>query len=924
MELPQSKYSTKDKITDKEGKEFSSLEEELSYLRSQVREKEKALESAGVKIGNPETLSREDIVHDEVDKYQEISTQGILHSDYALKDEEVEGITLDLLPEEHDDKVAELFHILQTRGIKNTLSVISNMKNPHLEDDFHRFIVEFIKEGYDARGLKPGSDLEKVLSKTLYEVALPELSEGDDKKTLKELVSVMEQFYSGMMSLGESNADAFSLELAISNGSEEFVFYAAVPDAKKGLFEKQAVSIFPNARLTIQKNDYNIFNSNGTSIGSEAKFAKNAMYPLRTYESFDADPLSVLLNALSKIQKEGEGAAVQFIIRPPTSDYIKSYKKAIEKIQKGTGVKEAIGDETAGDIVKKEFKNLFFSKKEDKPNPIDDISVDHFKKKIEAQIASINIRITASAPTESRTNDILSEIESAFNQFELSTGNSLEFERTHPGKDSDFFQAFSFREFKNKNELPVNLRELSSIFHFPQGLASSAAQLKKSKAKTAGAPIDLPESGIFLGVNRHQNADKKVFMAPEDRLRHFYIIGQTGTGKSTMLRNMIGQDILNGEGVCFIDPHGSDVQDILSRIPPHRFKDVIYFDPSYLARPIGLNFLEFDQRFPEQKTFVVNELMSIFKKLYGAVPESMGPAFEQYFRNSAQLVMEHPESGNTLIDIGRVLSDKNYREFKLSMCKNPLIIQFWRNAEKTTGDQGLQNYVQYITNKFDVFLTNDYMRPVIAQENSTINFRQIMDEKKILLVNLSKGRLGDINSNLIGLIFVGKFLMAALSRVDSFGKKELPPFYLYIDEFQNVTTDSISTILSEARKYKLSLHMAHQYIAQLEEGIKNSVFGNVGNIAAFRVGVDDAEFLEKQFAPAFGAKDIMNIENLNAYVRMLSYGKPTTPFNIEESFPPEGNHDQIEKLKELSYLTYGRDRNQVEAEIMKKYNKSSF
>jgi hypothetical protein len=257
------------------------------------------------------------------------------------------------------------------------------------------------------------------------------------------------------------------------------------------------------------------------------------------------------------------------------------------------------------------------------------------------------------------------------------------------------------------------------------------------------------------------------------------------------------------------------------------------------------------------------------------------------------------------------------------MCKNPLITQFWQNAERTTGDQGLANYVQYITNKFDVFLSNDYMRPVIAQENSTINFREMMDQKKIFLVNLAKGRLGDINSNLIGLILIGKFTMAALSRVDSFGMIELPPFYLYIDEFQNFTTDSISTILAEARKYKLSLHMAHQYIAQLDEGIKNAVFGNVGNMAIFRVGVDDAEFLEKQVAPVFTAKDIMNIENLNCYLKILTKGKPTAPFNVEEGYPPTGNRDVIEKLKEMSYLTYGRDRAAVEAEIMKKYQQNA-
>ncbi len=900
-------------------KQFSSLEEELVYLRAKV-EKSESKNNAPI----------EQIIHEQVDDYARQSPDVVLQEKYAMSDDAVEAITLDLSPEAHDTKIAELLSIVQERGIKNALSIVEKMNDPHLEDDFHRFIVEFIKEGYEAKGLRHGSALEKSLTKTLYEVTLPHLDPDSDKKDLKELVSVMEQFYAGMLTQTAHDIDnSFSLEIALAEGSEEFVFYASVAEAREGLFEKQLVSIFPNAKLARKRDDYNVFTPTGQSIGSVLKLRKNHIYPLRTYETFDADPLSVLLNALSKINKVGEGAAIQFVIKPADSDYTKMYKKSIEEVQKGTSVKKAIGDESVTDIIGEELKSMFWNTKKEEPStpkPIDDISLEHFKRKLESRIASVNIRIVVSAETMMRASDILGEIESAFSQFELATGNSLEFERLEGPKAHRIFHEFSFRSYLSKDEIALNLKELATVFHFPQGVASNAPQLRKSDSATAAAPIDLfdpsAESGIFLGVNKHQNIEKRVYIAPEDRLRHFYVVGQTGTGKSTLLRNMIDQDIRNGEGVCFIDPHGSDVQDILSRIPPERYDDVIYFDPAYLARPVGLNFLEFDARFPEQKTFVINELMSIFKKLYGAVPESMGPAFEQYFRNSAQLVMEHPESGNTLIDIARVLSDKEYRKFKMSMCKNPLVVQFWQNAEKTTGDQGIQNYVQYITNKFDVFLTNDYMRPVIAQENSTLNFREIMDKKKILLVNLSKGRLGDINSNLIGLVLVGKFTMAALSRMDSFGKADLPPFYLYIDEFQNFTTDSISTILSEARKYKLSLHMAHQYIAQLDEGIKNSVFGNVGNMAVFRVGVDDAEFLEKQFTPTFKKNDIMNIHNLNAYVKILSHGRPTTAFNIEESYPPLGDRDQVDKLKELSYLTYGRDRSDVEAEIMKKYQKT--
>ena len=294
--------------------------------------------------------------------------------------------------------------------------------------------------------------------------------------------------------------------------------------------------------------------------------------------------------------------------------------------------------------------------------------------------------------------------------------------------------------------------------------------------------------------------------------------------------------------------------------------------------------------------------------------------FEQYFRNSALLVMDDPSSGNTLLEIGRVLSDKAFRDLKLSRCKNPIIKQFWDNAEKTTGDQGLANYVPYVTNKFDVFITNDVMRPIIAQERSAFNFRDIMDQKKIFLVNLSKGRLGEINSNLIGLVLVGKILMAALSRTDMLARGEKPAdFYLYIDEFQNVTTDSIATILSEARKYRLSLTVAHQYIKQLEDNIRNAVFGNVGSKVVFRVGTEDAEFLQEEFKPTFTAQDIIKVENRNAYVKMLVNGVPSRPFNIATLPPTPGNPEIVPKLKELSALLYGRPREEVEAEIMRKY-----
>lgn len=902
--------------------QFKSPEEELDFLRAEIARRERELA-----LSKEAHEERANVVWKEIEKYKEQPMEKVLAPEYAIPQKEAEGIALDLSPEEHDEKMGELLGILQHKGVKNTLSIVEKMKDPHIEDDFHRILIEYIREGFPVSGLKEKGPLWKSLHMTLYEVALPDKGgEEGQKKTLKEFLSAMEQFYAGMLSVSEKSDRGhahFTIEIALPDKSDEVVFYVAVPNHKRDLFEKHLLSIFTNARVHEQKNDYNIFIEGGVSTGSYAKFSNNAIFPLRMYESFDYDPLNVVLNAFSKIEKIGGGAAIQLVISPKGGTiYLLKFKEALRKIKSGAKVKDAIkGADIGGEFL--EALGHFFSpseKKEGKEKaPPDPLVVQNIEQKTGSPIESANIRLVASATTLERAQDILSDIESAFNQLENTHGNKLSFVRVKDRNLFSFLKDFSFREYAEDYALPLNIKELTTILHFPLGETIAAPQLRESKAGTAPASVDAPQEGTLLGVNRFRNMETKIYLTKEDRLRHFYIIGQTGTGKTTLLKNMIIQDIRDGEGVCMIDPHGSDIVDVLGAIPPERFDDVVYFDPAYTSRVMGLNMLEYDPDHPEQKTFVVNELFSIFQKLYGAVPESMGPIFEQYFRNAAMLVIEDPLTGSTLLDISRVLAEEPFRNLKLSRAKNPVVKQFWTEiATKAGGEQSLANIVPYITSKFDVFMANDIMRPIIAQEKSSLNFRRIMDERKILLVNLSKGKLGDINANLLGLILVGKILMAALSRVDSMGK-ELPPFYLYIDEFQNVTTDSISIILSEARKYKLSLTAAHQFIAQLDEKTKNAVFGNVGSMAAFRIGPEDAEFLEKQFAPVFTARDLLNIDNRNAYVKLLMRGRPAKPFNIEILPPKNGDPAVAVKLKELSYQKYGEDRNTVEEYVQKKY-----
>ncbi|MDQ5969250.1 MAG: hypothetical protein QG579_407, partial [Patescibacteria group bacterium] len=782
-------------------------------------------------------------------------------------------------------------------------------------------------------GVNMSAEEFRGLGMTLYEVVLPEDTETGDRdknKPLKELISSMEQFLSGMLSVVDKDGtkdykkNYIVLEIANANGSDQFVFYVAVPDVHKILFEKQIISVFHNAKLTEATSDYNIFNSDGISLGSYLESTVNSVYQFKTYESFDHDPMNVILNSFSKIQKDGEGAGIQIVFAPKGDYFQKRYEFAIEQIEKGEKTKDAINlPESIGGELKKTVFSLFKSgpKEGEEKKPVDTEAIQKIKQKISSTIVATNIRLIASAQSRMDAERILQTMESSFNQFTDPTANGLKAKRLEKIALQKMFRDYSFRSYNENELLPLNLHEVTSLYHFQNTGLSPTPQLKQSQSISAPAPAEIGIEGTLLGVNTYRNVDTPIYMQDEDRLRHLYTIGQTGTGKTTLLKNMIIQDIEKGNGCCFIDPHGSDVQDILSNIPQNRLQDVIYFDPSYTERPMALNMLEYDRSHPEQKTFVVNELFSIFQKLYGKVPEALGPMFEQYFRNATMLVIEDPDTGCTLLDVSRVMTNKSFRDMKLSNCKNPIVVQFWTEvAEKAGGEASLANIVPYITSKFDVFLANDIMRPIIAQEKSSFDFREIMDDKKILLVNLSKGRLGDINANLIGLILVGKILMAALSRVDSIGKN-FPPFYLYIDEFQNITTNSIATILSEARKYKLSLNIAHQFIAQLQDDIKDAVFGNVGSIATFRVGAEDAEYLEKQFSPVFTAKDIMNIDNYNAYLKMLVGGKPVKAFNIRATAPPQGNPKIVETLKQLSYLTYGGNREEIEANILEKYKK---
>jgi len=912
---------------------FTTPDEELEYLRAKVAKHENELIDQGHFEHAPE-VARNVII-----EYKEIPIENVVVKENIIKEKEQEGIVLKLKPEEHDVVMEELLGIVITKGVRNALSIVQNMNNPHIEDDFHRLLIQYIKTGQATPDVKEGTPLHKSLNMTLFEVTLPPSTDESQKsKGFKEFIGAMEQFYAGMLSIAEDKSNTkenyFTLEVGLSSGRDQLVVYVAVPNKHVLLFEKQILANYDDAKVVEVANDYNVFNEKGVSVGAYAHLTEQPMLPIKTYENIDHDPMNTILSVFAKLKTEGEGAAIQLVIAPAGDKFINDFHRILDEVKDGKSVKSASDNFYKFHVAFLNIgKDILFGPSKDTEKKeknmagrrsVDTGAAEKIGNKLKSTILKANIRVIASADTKDRAEAVLSEIESSFNQFEEVASNSIAFEKVSGSDLKKLFRDFSFRSFASDKVLPLNLKELASVFHFPVGIGSNP-QLKEAKAGDAPAPIEITEAvegGIILGKNIYRGKETIVRMSREDRMRHMYVIGQTGTGKTTILKNMIYQDIQNGDGCCFIDPHGTDIQDILSYVPKERMDDVIYFDPAYTPRPMGLNMLEYDPRYPEQKTFVVNELMGIFNKLFD-MKAGGGAMFEQYFRNSAFLVMEDPDSGSTMLEITRVLADKAFRDLKLAKCKNPIIKQFWISAEETTGDQSLANFVPYISSKFDNFISNDIMRPVVLQQNSVFNFRKIMDEKKILLVNLSKGRLGDINANLIGLVLVGKIQMAALSRVDMFGKP-MNDFYLYIDEFQNVTTDSIASILSEARKYRLSLTVAHQYISQLEESIKNAVFGNVGSMAIYRISTEDANFVEPKFKPVFSSNDITKLDNFNSYISMLVGGQPTKPFSMTShwSLMPQGNKAIVESLKELSYLKYGKDREEVEAEIMGRFNSS--
>ncbi|MEX2090572.1 MAG: DUF87 domain-containing protein [Candidatus Paceibacterota bacterium] len=772
--------------------------------------------------------------------------------------------------------------------------------------------------------MRTRGSIARSLGMSLFLITVPReipSANSGQQRTEKEMISVMEQLYSSFVNLHAKGWNKFMygepyivLEMAVHHIGEEINFYMAVPRSYEQIFEKQVHGVFQTAQIDKVK-DYNIFNPQGFSLGAYFTLKDNSILPFKTYQNLQSDPLSGLATGLSKLTKEGEGAAIQIIIRPSHQDATRKLAQKVAKEMQG-------GLTFAKAYLAAKAKKKNEPKKENEPprsiTPFEEEIVKAIQTKASKPLFDTNIRLIVSAESEPRAEQILNDMAGAFVQFSSNEMNSLKINKMKGSSLGKFNFNYSFRIFDNGQTALLSSEEVTSLFHFPLG-TTLAPRIKFLKSKPSEPPSSLPQQGLVLGKNIFRGMETSIRLTDEDRRRHLYIIGQTGTGKSTLMKALLRQDIENGKGVCLIDPHGEFAEFVLSVIPPDRADDVIYFDPGSIERPMGLNMLEMDPSHPEQKTMIIDELFGIFDKLYD-LKTTGGPMFEKYFKNSLYLLLDDYEyEVPVLADVARVLNDDKYRTDKLSRETNPLVKEFWElEAQKGTGEQSLSNFSPYITSKLNNFIFNEFLRPIINQKKSAFNFREVMDNQKILIVNLSKGKIGDLNANFIGLIVVGKLLRAALSRIDILDEKNRKDFYLYMDEFQNFTTDSIAVILSEARKYKLDLVIAHQFIKQLKENIRDAVFGNVGSIVAFRIGPDDAEFMKNKFEPVFSPQDLVNIDNLNAYVSLLINGQTTRPFNIKletERVFGAGSNENANALKQMSILKYGRPREEVEAEI---------
>ncbi|HOR23153.1 MAG TPA: ATP-binding protein [Candidatus Saccharibacteria bacterium] len=714
-----------------------------------------------------------------------------------------------------------------------------------------------------------------------------------------------------------------SLEIVATKGS--IYYYASVPIALVSVVKQAILSAYPNS-VVEEVAEHNIFSPVGKisgTVGGELVLKESYVYPIATFQDLKRDSMQTILNALSGIDKQ-DGVGIQILLRPAHSGWYKT--SASEASKRREGKKSKGGAETAFWWLKQIFiapvkpPEALSTDQESKPekpgSQLDQTIADAIEEKTRHAGYEVMIRVIVSSNVLHKAQVILGNVVASFALFDAPGKNGFKFV---PTKDVESFAtAYILRFFPpESNRLILNSVELATLFHFPDSSSIPTSNVERQASKQVDGPQNIMEGGLLLGYNVFRGVKKPIRLSENDRRRHIYVVGQTGTGKSKFLENLAVQDMLEGRGFAFVDPHGDSAEVLLGMVPKERTEDIIYFCPADMDYPMGLNIFEYQTE--DQKDFLIQEAIAMLYKLYDPMHQGiMGPRYEHLFRNAALAVMADP-AGGTFIDIPKLFRDPQYVNQKLKYVKDNTVREFWlKEIPQSQRSSEFGDMTNWFNSKFGAFLSNQMMRNIIGQTKSAFDIREIMDSGKILLVNLSKGRTGELNSQLLGMIFVMKFQAAAMSRANV-PEDQRRDFCLYVDEFQNFSTESFATILSEARKYRLSLTVANQFVSQLSDEIRDAVFGNIGTIVAHRVGISDAELLAKYFDPVFDVDDLERLPTANTIVHMLIGGVPAQPFSmVNLPMLAHGNKQLADALKQLSAAKYGKPKSIVEAEIFKR------
>lgn len=702
-------------------------------------------------------------------------------------------------------------------------------------------------------------------------------------------------------------------------------YYVVVPTVLVDVIRQAVAAAYPSARLEEVK-DMNIFNQAGQlsgTIGGEFTLKRSYMYPIATYEESKRDASRALLNALSSAAKE-DGIGIQFLLRPAKEGWAQKSEAYTESMRKDKGKKKGMfgGSGVAGDLLEALWKPPS-SQKDEQTKPedkelssLEKAEIDAIEGKTRYPAYEVLIRVVVSSNTAARSQVLLNNIVSAFALFDSARNNGFKFAMTR--NIEEMVTSYIMRFFPQEIDTSIlNSVEMATLFHLPSSSSIPTSQVKRQMSKQVDGPTDSMEEGILIGYNEFRGTKKPIRIAPKDRRRHVYIIGQTGVGKSVLQENMAYQDMMDGRGFAFIDPHGDLVESLMGKVPKERVEDVIYFNPGDLTNPIGLNMFEYNT--PDQKDFLIQEAINMLYSLYDPGHTGIvGPRLEHIFRNCALLLMSDPEGG-TFIDVPKCLIDPEFVKSKLKYVTDQQVIDFWTKefpASQRSNEAG--EVISWVVSKFGPFISNDAMRNIIGQTKSGFDLRDIMDNRKILLVNLSKGRMGELNSKLLGIIFVMKFQAAAMARAN-IEEDQRVDFSLYVDEFQNFATDSFESIMSEARKYRLSLIMGNQFMTQLTDKIREAIIGNVGTVISGRIGVTDAELMVKKFQPVFDVDDLTKLPNFQSIASVMINNVPSAPFSMNWVAPMGAMNKQLrDALVKLSAAKYGRPRAVVEKEIFER------